>query len=196
MRIPIQIVALSLLTFLAPAVCLAQVAADLTGSWSIQAAAPAFVAGVAAEKGLVECTWSGTMDIQQNGGALSGDISMSLDPGAPQACAPDNASATFDATLGGSSITGGVAMGGLGEMDFDGTITAQRTPAAVADKALSSLQGNFTVTMGGFAGLGGTWSAQQLPFVLNVPTTSPLGLWLFALLLVAAALVSVRWRRA
>ena len=163
-------------------------AADLTGTWTLQASAfpsPGAVGGVQS------CDFQGTADITQTEGALTGDASMDLVSG-PMGC-PPTMSADVTGQVDGSTVQMGMILGELGSVDFDGEIAQGATQGGAI-----SLAGGFQVTQGPFTGYSGSWNGVpggSPPSPLEIPTLTAAGLAALALLLIGSAIFLIVRRR-
>jgi len=184
----------------------ALLAADLTGTWTLEATedlpVPETRTGADALVLQGTCTFSGSANVSQDaGGALTGDASLKLVSGDPEC--PGSMSASLTGDVEGTSLTMGMMIGGgnLGEATFDGTVNTsplQSGPAIAAQAvAVLTAAGTNAVVSGPFAGTTGTWSAVVRQSVVEIPTLDTTGLTaLIALLILAAAFVLARRRAA
>lgn len=157
-RIRVAALILSLATLLIAASSTAQVP-DYSGTWSLST-----VAELPDDGGT--CVFEGTAQVTQDGTELSGTATLMLVDG-PAACPPMMMADLSGAVGEGDCVTLGLLLGGqLGEATFSGC------PGNLPD----TLDGQFQVTSGPFAGTGGSWSAVLGPSVLAIPTLSALGL--------------------
>lgn len=153
--------------------------ADYSGTWAMQASAL-----LPGEN--VPCMYEGTVTLMQNGDQLSGPVMLSLVSG-PAAC-PGELMAQLTATVNGAQIEMGMLDGGamLGTAFFSGG----------PGDGMDDLVGRFGVETGPYAGTNGAWAAQRLISVLEIPTLTTVGLVALVALLLAAATVILRRRRA
>jgi len=167
--------ALLVLSFAAPA--LSQIP-DYSGTWSLDTTV--LLAGEA-----TPCIFTGSVTIQQQGIALSGNAIQILSSG-PAACPPFMMAAVSGQIDMMGCVELGALSGPLGSAAF----------VACPGEAKDSLEGTFQVESGPFAGGGGDWIAVLGAAAIAVPTLSDVGLVALAvLMLVAGAWVMRRRHR-
>ncbi len=151
---------------------------DLTGSWDLQASG-------SFGKGIQDCVFEGSMTLTQTGTSLAGSGMLSLISG-PPAC-PANPTATLTGALIGNTFEMATGSGQDGDATFTGLV----------GDAGRSIQGDFSVTVGPFFGLAGSWGAAPPPVgPPAIPTLGLAGLLLLALALATASIWLLARRRA
>lgn len=161
-------------------------AQNLTGTWELQMFVEHTAGGTRGDIGST-CSFEGTADIVDTGGALSGSASMGLTLG-DRSC-PTTLTGTLTGTLDGTSIEMGMLSdGGGGTATFEGELGVTR--GSVPDPA----SGTLNVTGGLFAGAIGAWNAQLVtsPAVSDIPTVGVAGLTALTLFLLLAGFVVLR----
>jgi hypothetical protein len=130
------------------------------------------------------CIYQGTIDVMQDGTALSGTLVLTLVSG-PMAC-PAEMMASLAGTAGPGGVELGMLLGGdLGQASFSG----DRDPKSGA------LMGGSMVQEGPYAGTAGTWMAVLArQSVIEIPTLTALGLAALVTLLLAAGAWILRRR--
>lgn len=164
-------------------------AADLTGTWDLEAEAQLFPAGIGGGEGNLKgeavptCSFEGTATINQTGSDFDGEASLTLVSG-DDACPPEVSMADLTGQVAGDQVTMGTMTSGGEGGTFDSAVPMMTLKGAAAP---GSLSGSFFVTMGPFVGAGGTWNAVRgVGVVQDIPAAGTLGLALLALLLLAA----------
>lgn len=169
---------------LAAALTTASAAAqDVAGTWNITSSTL-----LGGEE--VDCVYSGTGVISQEGAAVSGPVELDLQSG-PAAC-PSTLEGMLSGEVGDGLVAGTITDDELGVVDFSGTL-AMMAAAGVAYAAdTEMIEGDQVIVEGPFEG-SGTWSAILAAPAPTLPSTV---LVVLALLLAAAGALVLRRRRA
>lgn len=158
----------------APATAQGAPVPDLAGQWLLST-------DVLLEGETVPCHFEGLARIMQDGTELSGEVTLGLVTG-PAACPPEmTAQLSGGLEIGTEVYLFGQLGGDLGALNFSGQISPNPGGG-----------GDFNVTQGMYMGLTGTWAAELLESVLQIPTLTAVGLTLLTLLLLGAGALLLR----
>lgn len=175
----------------------------LAGAWSIQMNAYL-------PDAQVPCVFQGTLDLSTTKSSWTGPMTVSLLSG-PAGC-PAQMSGICIANLDGNIVTGTLSSDTFGSATFSGSLVPASTaggsgPTAMRGELTAANQkaqatgplttgpaGSLSVTQGGYAGVGGTWSAARLS-IIQIPTLARGGVALLVVLILAAATAILLRRR-
>ena len=167
-----------------------QAVPDFSGTWQLQTTIDLPANEVQPEVSVLEkqgqCTYEGTAELTQDVEGVTGPVDLDLVSG-PAECPPE-----MLGTLSGNIFSEG------GEFFFNGAIAGEQPQGIGVSSVEGTISpnpggsGSIAVTQGPFQGAQGSWTAQLLQSVLEIPTLTAVGLTLLTLTILAAGALMLR----